>query len=92
MGPRKKLQGILKEEQAKKVFVLLHTTSIFLINTVPTFDAFSKFLCNNACILPNPDQEKRKHDKERRAKEAEEKRIRDQVAAEMQEAKAAQGR
>lgn len=55
MGPRKKLQGILKEEQAKKVFVLLHTTSIFLINTVPTFDAFSKFLCNNACILPNPD-------------------------------------
>lgn len=54
MGPRKKLQGILKEEQAKK--------------------------------------EKRKHDKERRAKEAEERRIRDQVAAEMQEAKAAQGR
>lgn len=55
MGPRKKLQGILKEEQAKKVFVLLHTTRIFPINTVPTFDAFSKFLCNNACIFPNPD-------------------------------------
>lgn len=49
MGPRKKLQGILKEEQAKKVLVLLHTTRIFPINTVSTFDAFSKFLCNNAC-------------------------------------------
>lgn len=55
MGPRKKLQGILKEEQAKKVLVLLHTTRIFLINTVPTIDAFLKFLCNNACIFPNPD-------------------------------------
>lgn len=55
MGPRKKLQGILKEEQAKKVLVLLHTIRIFPINTVPTFDAFSKFLCNNACIFPNPD-------------------------------------
>lgn len=40
MGPRKKLQGILKEEQAKKVPVLLHTTRIFLINTVGTFYAF----------------------------------------------------
>lgn len=55
MGPRKKLQGILKEEQAKKVLVLLHTTRIFPINTVPTSDAFSKILCNNACIFPNPD-------------------------------------
>lgn len=40
MGPRKKLQGILKEEQAKKVSVLLHTTRLFLINIVGTFDAF----------------------------------------------------
>lgn len=54
MGPRKKLQGILKEEQAKKVLVLLHTTRIFPINTVPTFDAFN-FNVIMHVYFPNPD-------------------------------------
>ena len=37
-------------------------------------------------------KENRKHDKERKAKEREERRIREQVAAELKEAKAAQDR
>lgn len=86
MGPRKKLLGILKEEQAKQVTVL----SLICLKLIGKFSFKNKSLCFTTLSSFIVWQEKRKHDKERRSKEAEERRIREQVEAELRETKAVQ--